>query len=473
MTSNIQPIFSLLLVLFFSLSNIFPANAISIIEEKKVAKEFMKMVESSKSIIHDPIVTHMTRSVAERILEHLPDQPFEYHFYVIQDDTFNAFASPASNIFINTGLIASLETVDELAGVIAHEIAHAASRHVSQSIDRSKIVSAGTLAGVLAGILIGSKSDEDLGQSITIGSMALGQSAMLSFTRENETEADQKGLTLLQKSCFSPEGLLSGLIKIRAADWKGVEGIPDYFKTHPGTKSRIAHLVSLMENQSLPPHRCTEDFRYDMIRNRIIGIYANADKAQKTLTSNWRDDPDNPAINYGLALVLARKSRVDEAISHLKTALKSNPFDPLVLLEIGRLHLLEGNPSKALAMLRPIEFEPVVSTNAAFLIARAQLESGKIGPATKGFEKVIYQEPDAFPRAYYHLAESYSLQKEPGLSHYYLGMYYTRIHNRKNAVFHYKKAVKTLKDSAKADAAKEKIKQLEKEMFDEKRKSAS
>ena len=105
--------------------------AISIPEEKEVGKKFMKMVEGQRMILNDPIAEHMVNQVGRHIFSFLPPQPFNYSFYIIDDDVFNAFASPAANIFFYRGLITSLDSIDELAGIVAHEIAHAASRHVS------------------------------------------------------------------------------------------------------------------------------------------------------------------------------------------------------------------------------------------------------------------------------------------------------------------------------------------------------
>ncbi|MBU2631090.1 MAG: M48 family metalloprotease, partial [Proteobacteria bacterium] len=215
------------LILFFSFFvNI--SFAVTIQKEKEIAKEFMEMIKKRQMLLNDPIANHMITQIGNHILSFLPPQPFDYSFYIVDEDVFNAFASPGANIFAYRGLITSLDSIDELAGIIGHEIAHAASRHVSESIDRAKYVNIGSLAGVLAGAIIGGKQGGDAGAAIMTGSIALGHTAMLSFTRENETEADEKGIMFLKRSCFSPQGLLAGLMKIRASDYRGVEGIPDY-----------------------------------------------------------------------------------------------------------------------------------------------------------------------------------------------------------------------------------------------------
>jgi predicted Zn-dependent protease len=127
-------IFSIVLALILSnpLFNIGNSFAISIPEEIKVSKKFMKMIKDREMILKDPIANHLVTQVGNHILSFLPIQPFDYSFYIVDDSVFNAFASPAANIFVYRGLITSLDSIDELAGIIGHEIAHAASRHVSE-----------------------------------------------------------------------------------------------------------------------------------------------------------------------------------------------------------------------------------------------------------------------------------------------------------------------------------------------------
>ncbi|SDU05605.1 M48 family metallopeptidase [Desulfobacula phenolica] len=468
-----NPIKSFFIFLSFLLFFSFPLSnslAISIPEENEVAKKFMTMIQKQQKILNDPIANHMIRQVGNHILSFLPPQPFKYSFYIVNDDVFNAFAGPGAHIFVYRGLITSLDSIDELAGIIGHEIAHAASRHVSESIDRSKFISIGSLAGMLAGAIIGSQSgsDSDAGATLMKGSMAIGQTAMLAFTRENETEADEKGIMFLKRSCFSPEGLQSGLMKIRALDFRGTEGIPDYVKTHPGTASRIAHVETILSDYIPPENKadCDTDFRFDMVKYRLLGLYAEIKPTFNTLTTQLKDNPsgtDAAAIHYGLGLVYARKSMREQAIFHLKKALSINIFDPMVLVELGRIYLMNGEPQKALNTLKGIESEPVMGVMAKFHQAAAHLELRNLSTAKDLFNTVLNQAPETYPKAYYHLANILSLEKKKGLSHYYLGLYYAEINNNKTAIIHLNKALEHLTDKDDIKKAKDRLHQLKKE----------
>ncbi len=423
-------------------------KAISIPDEKKLAKKFMTMIEERNILLKDPVANHMINTVGKTILSNLPPQPFDYSFYLINDNTFNAFASPGAHIFIHRGLITALSNIDELAGIMAHEIAHVVSRHVSQSIERSKLVNIGSLAGMLAGVIAGSAGSSEAAQALTIGSVAAGQSAMLAYTRENETEADQKGVLFLKASCYDPKGLLDSLLKIRDADYQGIEGIPDYFKTHPGTSTRVAHIASLLSGcvRPDPLPECPKTYDYSMVKYRLIGLYDEPDKSMAKIAIDLEKDPDNPALNYGMGLLQSRKYRRQKAEEYFEKALSQRLFDPLILLELGRVYIADGKFSQALEVLAFIQDEPVMGIQARYQYAVAQLESGDLPGAQKNLSKVIETLPDTFPKAYYYMAQIMSRHNETALSDYYLGVYYTQIKDEKNASLLLRKALEDLKD---------------------------
>ena len=155
---------------------------------------------------------------------------------------------PGGQIFINSGLFEALNSEEEIAGIIAHEISHVACRHVSERIERSKKIGLATLAGVAAGILMGATGSGAAASSATaVGSMAAAQTATLSYSREDETQADQRGLDYLTKAGYSPKGLLAALTKIRSRQWYGRDQIPTYMMTHPAVEDRITFLGSWIE----------------------------------------------------------------------------------------------------------------------------------------------------------------------------------------------------------------------------------
>ncbi|MFZ0134742.1 MAG: M48 family metallopeptidase, partial [Desulfobacterales bacterium] len=174
-----------------------PAAGITIKEEEELGREFLTYLNLQMEIIDDPLIVAYVNSIGKKILAKVPPQPFPYHFYVVDQQIYNAFATPAGHVFIYSGLMAAMDNEDELAGILAHEISHVTARHISQKIERSKLISIATLAGVAAGMLLGAAGGGQAAGALTMGSMAAGQSASLAFSRENEVQADQIGMGYL------------------------------------------------------------------------------------------------------------------------------------------------------------------------------------------------------------------------------------------------------------------------------------
>ena len=102
-------------VLFFGAATAPGVFAISLGKEKELAEEFIKVVRRRYDIIEDPFLTGYINDVGQRLIRGLPPQPFEYRFYLIRSDVYNAFAGPGGHICINSGLLQAMDNEDQLA----------------------------------------------------------------------------------------------------------------------------------------------------------------------------------------------------------------------------------------------------------------------------------------------------------------------------------------------------------------------
>ena len=102
--------------------------------------------------------------IGQRLLAVSQDAKKEYHFYVVDDTSVNAFALPDGYIFLHRGLIAYMRSEDELAGVIGHEIGHVVGSHAK----RANILSGlGSIAGLVGSFMTGTGSIADLSNTAT------------------------------------------------------------------------------------------------------------------------------------------------------------------------------------------------------------------------------------------------------------------------------------------------------------------
>ena len=319
-------------------------SCITIQEERELSKEFMNVINARYRLIKDPVIVDYLNRVGHRILDAMPPQPFAYQFYVIQEDVYNAFATPAGHIFINSGLFGALESEEELAGIIGHEIAHVVCRHISQGIERSKKIGMATLAGMVAGVLLGVGGAGEAAGAVTMSSVAAGQSVALAYSRENEMQADQLGLKFLTQAGYSGWGLLTSLKKIRSKQWYGSEQVPTYLMTHPASEERMSYIDNLLSQKELQ----TAEKKplvggFELARTRVVALYTDAQIALDQYHDSLAKTPGDPMANYGYALALTRKDRWHEAAEHMQKAIEGNAMATHMLKDLGKSISMKGN----------------------------------------------------------------------------------------------------------------------------------
>lgn len=429
-------------------------------EEKELGKKLMLYVRTHLVLIEDPLIINYVNRLGQHIVAQLPSPPFDFHFYVVKEDVYNAFAAPAGHVFVNSGLLAAMESEEELAGILGHEIAHVLCRHISEQIERSKKIGLATLAGVLAGIFLGGSATA--AGAITTSSIAAGQSLTLKYSRENEEEADQVGLKYLTKAGYGGEGLLKVLQKIRAKRWFGPEHIPSYVTTHPAIEARMAYLDTWIEThpgaaQSVRP---VDPAEFGKVRAKLIAIYGDAEEAHSIFDSQLRKDPEDALAYYGKGLVLNRDGKRQEAVKNLKRALQLRPLDSDIVRDLGKTYFHMGDYASALKALKGVLAFSPKDPEGWFLLGRAQTEMGDLQGALNSFKILVKTAPDYLPGTYY-LGETYGKLGNLGEAHYHLGIYYKKRGRFKNAKFHLNRALNLLaKDTERRLTIEKALKEL-------------
>lgn len=157
---------------------------------------------------------------------------FVWEVKIIRDDnTLNAFATPGGFIYVYTGLIKFLDNADAFAGVMGHEIAHADLRHTSRNLQRQYGVS--LLLQIISG-----QSESEL---VNIAGQIAGTAAGLSFSREFETESDEKSVEYLAATGFACDGAKLFFEKLEAQNQGNRP--PEFLSTHPSPENRIANIT--------------------------------------------------------------------------------------------------------------------------------------------------------------------------------------------------------------------------------------
>ncbi|MGB3759156.1 MAG: M48 family metalloprotease, partial [Rivularia sp. (in: cyanobacteria)] len=92
--------------------------------EKGVGRSVAKQAKKRMELIEDKEVNAYINEMGQKLAKIAGRNEFEYEFFVIPDDSLNAFALPGGKVFIHTGAIAKTNSEAEIAGLIGHELSH-------------------------------------------------------------------------------------------------------------------------------------------------------------------------------------------------------------------------------------------------------------------------------------------------------------------------------------------------------------
>lgn len=170
-------------------------------------------------------------------------QPIPFRFRISPSMDVNAYALPGALLVFNQGLLKRAESMEEIAGVMAHEMAHVERRHNLKSM----VAAFGKISGlVMIGFVVGG----DSAQILSAGTELLS----LKYSRGDETEADLRGLQFLQRAHIDPQGMISFFEKLAQESPLGpkAESLTSLMSTHPPTASRLKALKLEIKKASGP-----------------------------------------------------------------------------------------------------------------------------------------------------------------------------------------------------------------------------
>lgn len=175
------------------------------------------------AVIHDPYADSCMQALHQRLLGALQGSKYQYHLTLLKGNEPNAFAIPGGNVFVYSGLIKFCKSPEEVAAVLAHEMGHVEKRHtVNQIIKQAGV-------GAILSYLGDGGTSQQLSSELINGF----------FSREDEAEADDFALLLLEKANIKP--VMLGQVFSRMKDEHGdMEGVMNLLSTHPELEQRSA-----------------------------------------------------------------------------------------------------------------------------------------------------------------------------------------------------------------------------------------
>jgi beta-barrel assembly-enhancing protease len=412
-------------------------SAMSLDDETKLGDEFMMSVKKEVPLIDDAFVYDYMTDLGNYLGQYQDTKPFPLDFNVISDNQLNAFAGPAGHIFVYAGLINAMDQIDELASVISHEEGHVEARHLSSQADKSTLIGLGTLAGVLAGALIGGQ----VADALIVGSMAAGIQKQLSYSRDDERQADQMGFKKAYLAGFKPDAFISALEELQKGDYSVVQ-TPAYLLTHPVDSERMSNLEAMSnEYPNTIKSEKVEYFRrtYPLFRTIVKAQSSDARDSVRYFNLELEKSPDSGLAQLGLGIALEKKGEYPGAIEHYNKALKDLTEKAPVLRYLGETYQMNGQIHEAInALEKALEIDSKDKAT-LYRLAMSYQEAEEYPKAIEIYERLTFMEP-VKDDVFYNLGLSLGREDNLGLAHYNFGLYFKRQGKVETAEFHFKRA---------------------------------
>ncbi|MDP2819834.1 MAG: M48 family metalloprotease [Polaromonas sp.] len=180
------------------------------------------------------------------------EERFAWEVMLIRNRTINAFALPGGYLGVHLGLIAVVESRDELASVLAHELSHVTQRHISRLMSKQSQQMPWMLAAMILGMLAASKNPDAANAAIA-GGQAIAVQNQLNFSRDMEREADRVGFGVMADAGFEKQGFATMFDKLQQASRLNDNGSYPYLRSHPLTTERIGEAKGRLQLEGPAP----------------------------------------------------------------------------------------------------------------------------------------------------------------------------------------------------------------------------
>ncbi len=306
--------------------------------------------DSGPSVLRDTETEALFRDASRPLIEAAKLDPDSVKVVLLNDPEINAFVATGQTVYIQSGLIEAADNVNQLQGVIAHELGHVAGGHSIRIQEGERSATGITIATLVLGALAIAAGAGEAGMGI----MAAGQQAalgnFLSFTRAQESSADQAGAKYLSAAGITGKGLLDFFGKLQNQEYRlAIYDKDSYARTHPLSTERIQALTMIFHNDPAWNHPVDPalDARFQRVKAKLFGFLNPARAVAKYPES----DQSVPA-HYARAYAYHMGGYPDKAIAEANALLATGPHDPYFLELKGQILLESGKPVDAIPPLR-------------------------------------------------------------------------------------------------------------------------
>jgi predicted Zn-dependent protease len=215
----------------------------------------------------------------------------QLHFTTLNSAVENAFSVPGGYVYITRQLMTLMGDESQLAFALGHEVGHIAGNHAHQREAIERELAREALPYVMMGQMMGGFASQ-----IAARNLLAAKLQTLSFSRDQEYEADMLGMRYMIAAGYDPAGaaqLLAALTRETALQAQ-VQGrtnrqIPEWALTHPLSENRMQRALEAARDSG---RLGTGVHNRDLFLSELEGTYVDDDPAQGVIDGPVFTHPD-------------------------------------------------------------------------------------------------------------------------------------------------------------------------------------
>ena len=384
------------------------------------------------SLIRDTEIEETLRKDSVPLFDAAGVDSKSIHILLIGSKDLQASAGPGQ-MAVYTGLILETENPNQLQGVMAHEIAHLAGGHSARSGDMNAAGMKPFLLTMGLGVLAALAGSAEGAAALVGSANYFGALGAMGYSREQESRADQAGLTYLEKAGLSGRGLVEFFDNFRYQEVFQEARRFAYFRSHPLSSDRIEALRNRAQVLRNYDQKDTEEaISEHAIMKMKLDAFINPQLVMGRL-----DEKDQAyTTRYGRAIAYYQLKEPDKALKIIDGLLAEQPANPYlyelkgqILFEFGRADEAEAPQRKSVA-LKPEA--PLLRINLGQTLI-ALTDEKKVDEGIGELKRSLtIDEENA--EAWRLLAQAYDHKEQDGLARYATAEYNFQIGNRQQAL---------------------------------------
>jgi len=200
------------------------------------------------------------------------------------------------------------------------------------------------VASLLLALVVSQTIDRDSRgdavQALVIGGTAGAQQAMINFTRENEYEADRKGLELMKKAGYPAIGMAEFFSILGGEGSNSELANIEFLRTHPVSENRMGEAYQFKQKQLFDD--VNQSNEYDLFK-----VYINA-----LVGGNYKSTSKNTSvIQYKKALDAVALNQFSLGVKILQTLYEKDKDNLWVAYKLADLYIQKNSYIKALGVI--------------------------------------------------------------------------------------------------------------------------